>query len=65
MSNVLFKNESILTSSRFRKIMTAILIIDLQKEFFDPKGILGEKYIRSIPLIQNITGLINHGRFNN
>ena len=42
--------------------MTCILLVDLQKEFFSEKGILGKNHISVKPLIPNIISLIEYGR---
>jgi ureidoacrylate peracid hydrolase len=42
--------------------MTAILLIDLQQEFFDPSGILRERFIPSSPIISSIQALVKCGR---
>lgn len=45
--------------------MDALILIDYQQEYFDPSGILGEKHIRDIPIIQNTINVIEHFRQNN
>lgn len=40
--------------------MVAIIIIDMQKEFFDTDGILKERCIKSQPIITNIGNLLNN-----
>ena len=45
--------------------MTAIVLIDLQREFFDPDGVLKERYIPPVPILSSIQYLVQYGRSNN
>lgn len=45
--------------------MAAVLVIDVQREFFSPEGIMGQRYIKTQPLLSNIDILIQNSRSNN